>query len=387
MAYTNYLTDARVRREAETLAALQGYKVSLLALKESRHPRTYKIDGVEVIELNIKKYRGKSGFKYLMSYLKFMLLSFFSCNSLTLSLSGKRDVVHVHNMPDFLVFSAILSRLFGTKVVLDIHDSMPETYCAKFESSSNRLLFRTLCWEEAACCWFADKVICVNHIQRDALIRRGIPAHKIEVSMNVPDHKRFNLNKKIKTGRKSWENVKLVYHGTITKRLGVDLAIRAVANLIDEIPGLEFHILGHGDDIEEFIELSKNLGAEKCIYFSKKMVPLEDLVDILSGMDLGIVSNRRNIATELMLPVKMLEYVALNLPVVAPRLKTIEYYFTDEMVSYFEPENVNSLAHAILRLYRDESRRRRQVKMAKNFLKRYGWERHQLDLVNLYEEI
>ncbi len=73
------------------------------------------------------------------------------------------------------------------------------------------------------------------------------------------------------------------------------------------------------------------------------MLPVESLLDILRDMDVGIVANRENAATELMLPVKLLEYVALNIPVIVPRLKAIEYYFTDEMVSYFEPENVDSL--------------------------------------------
>ncbi|WP_390492043.1 hypothetical protein, partial [Staphylococcus pseudintermedius] len=68
-------------------------------------------------------------------------------------------------------------------------------------------------------------------------------------------------------------------------------------------------------------------------------------------MDVGIIPNRKDSATDLMLPVKMLEYVAMGISVVAPRLKAIEHYFSDDMVSYFQPEDSNSMANAILGLY------------------------------------
>lgn len=386
VAYTNYSTDARVRREAETLASLPNYKVSILALKENNSPKTYFSENVEVRESNIAKYRGKSSGRYLLSYLKFMLSAFFVCNRLLAKKS--LDIVHVHNMPNFLVFSAIIPFLFRKKIILDIHDTMIETYSAKFSGMSNRkVLYNILRLEESICCALAHKLICVNHIQRDALIKRGIPAEKIEISMNVPDPKWFNLKRKKANNNKNDQAVfEMVYHGTLAKRLGVDLAICAVAKLIEKIPALEFHIIGDGDDTEEFIELSTKLGLEKHIHF-KKVVPLEALVSILDEMHLGVIANRKNVATELMLPVKMLEYIALNIPVVVPRLKTIQYYFTDDMVSYFEPENIDSLAQAILFAYNNHDIMAEKAKNARRFLEQYGWENHKFDLIEMYKTL
>jgi glycosyltransferase involved in cell wall biosynthesis len=289
-------------------------------------------------------------------------------------------------MPDLLVFAAIIPRTLKKKVILDIHDSLPETYAAKYDDAENRFLFKLLCWEEALCCKFASKIICVNHVQRDALIKRRIPAEKIIVSMNVPDHKKFSSIHTKQSKNKSSNTFKLVYHGTITKRLGVDFAIRAVAKSFDKIPGLEFHIFGDGDDVEEFIQLSKLLGIDNIVKFNK-MLLLEDLINIVSGMDLGVISNRKNMATDLMLPVKMLEYIFLEIPVVAPRLKTIEHYFTEDMISYFEPENVDSLADTILKLWSNETERKEKAMKAKGFLDIYGWEKQQMDLIDFYKEI
>ncbi len=383
IAYTTYSGDPRIRREAETLASFNGNSVYIVVPKEGLSRKKYRMDGVNVIEANVRQYQGKSKLKYIISYLRFMILSFISCSWCLFG--GKIDIVHVHNMPNFLVYVAILPRLFGKKLILDIHDSVPETYAGKFENRSGKL-FKLLCLEEKISCRFVNKIICVNHVQRDVLTNRGILSSKIEVSLNVPDHKRFILKENSKDTKIALGNFKLVYHGTITKRLGVDLAIQAVAKLMCKIQGLEFHIYGIGDDVVEFKELSKNLKVDHAVFINRG-VPIESIVSILDGMDLGIIANRKNIATELMLPVKMLEYIALNIPVIAPRLKTIQYYFTDEMVNFFEPGNIDDMARAILELYNDESKRVKQVQMARKFIEKYGWEHHQMDLVNFYNKL
>lgn len=384
IAYTNYHSDARVRREAETLVSTGDYEVSFLVLKEKDRAESYELEGVKVIELNVKKFGGQKKYMHMLSYLTFICLAFLECSRLFFS--GRLDIVHVHNIPNFLVFAGIVPRLAGKKMILDIHDSTPETYFAKYGKSPNHLVFRILCLEEAVCCQIAHRIICVNHVQRDELIMRGIPARKIAISMNVPDPKWFGARKN-KKDRPHNGVKKLVYHGTIAKRLGVDLAIRAFAKICRTNSGIEFFVLGDGDGIEECRELIYCLDLDQNIHLSQKMLPLESLLDFLDGVDVGVVSNRKNIATDLMLPVKLLEYVAMGIPVVAPRLKAIEYYFTDEMVSYFEPENVDYMAKAIMDLLHDEEKRQAQAAKAKAFLDRYGWETHRMDLIDLYREI
>jgi glycosyltransferase involved in cell wall biosynthesis len=383
LAYTLYSIDARIRREAETLVS-HGYKVKIFVPREKGKPRNYELDGVEVSELSISKYQGKSNLRYLLSYIWFTIAASLKCNCLFFR--KQLDVLHVHNMPNFLIFAGLLPRLFGVKTILDIHDSMPETYSTKFDKS-HPFLIKMLCWEEAVCCRLANRIICVNHPQKDTLAGRGIPGDKIHILMNVPDHKRFNLSEKGKYPGNDSGSFNLVYHGTQARRLGVDFPIRAVARLRGKLPGLKFCNYGSGDDLEEFINLSKELGIEKSVYFSKTDFPIEDLPEILSKMDVGIVANRKNAATALMLPVKMLEYISLDIPVIAPRLPTIQYYFTEEMVTFFEPENIDSLADAILELYKNPEKRKSQVVEARKFITSYGWENHQFDLINLYKKL
>jgi glycosyltransferase involved in cell wall biosynthesis len=169
--------------------------------------------------------------------------------------------------------------------------------------------------------------------------------------------------------------------------LGIDLAIHAVSRLILEIPQIQFHILGESSNLEELENLSRKLGVEERVHFSKKSFPVEKLPDLLKTMDLGIIPNRRNIATELMLPVKLLEYIAIGIPVVSARHKAIKHYFSEDMVTYFEPEDVESMRGAILNIYRNKSQREQQVFNAKRFIDQYGWEKHRCNLINLYQSL
>jgi glycosyltransferase involved in cell wall biosynthesis len=104
-------------------------------------------------------------------------------------------------------------------------------------------------------------------------------------------------------------------------------------------------------------------------------------------MDIGVIGNRRTNATELMLPVKLLEYVSLGIPTIAPRLKAIERYFSPDMVTYFEPEDVGSIAEAIVKLSGDPGARRQQAACAGRFLDQYGWPRQGAELVSMYRSL
>jgi glycosyltransferase involved in cell wall biosynthesis len=380
IAYTNYAIDARVRREAETLAS-NGFRVCCLTNRNQDTATQYVLNGVEVRELRVPKYRGKSTVAYMLSYVRFLVVAAVACVGRLVK--GQLDVVHVHNLPDFLVFAAFVPRLAGKKVVLDIHDSVPETFATKF--SGNPVLHKALCLEERLSAAVAHRVICVNDPQRDVLVGRGIPISKTFVSMNVPDPKIFGAGPS--PDRAPNGHFNLVYHGTMAERLGVDLVIRAAAQLRDRIPCLTLHLWGGGDDLASFQRLADELAVQDRVSFKPKGFRLDELPERLATMDLGVVGNRSNVATDLMLPVKLLEYVMLGIPAVVPRLRTIDHYFSEDMVAYYEPENVSSLADAIHRMHCQPSARRRQADSASRFLDRHGWERQGSELVAMYNRL
>lgn len=377
IAYTNYRFDGRVRLEAESLVKW-GYEVCFLVPREGTSARTYVLDGVAIKELAVDKYNGRNKLRYVVSYLTFLFLAFVACTDLFVR--SRVRVIHVHNMPDLLIFATVVPRLFKCNIVLDLHDTVPETYQAKFGKTSG-LFVRLLRLEERVCCFLADRIICVNHVQREAVIQRGIPSNKISTVITMP---RFLPHVRPHEEREQEQIFRMVNHGTISKRLGNDLILEAAAKLIQEIPGFELHFIGAGDNLGQLLAQSRSLGLEDCVHFHD-CVPWDKLAEKLSIMDVGIVANRVNVATDLMLPSKLIDYVVLGIPAIVPRLRAIEYYFSEDMVTYFEAENVDSMVAATVSLYRDKARREQQPVKAKKFWDENQWERPGRGLRRLYQ--
>ena len=315
----------------------------------------------------MRKYQGQSTLMYVWSYLKFFLKS-----SLLLarrSFRHRYDVVHVHNMPNVLLFAAIIPKIFGAKLMLDVHDLMTVNYMAKFNAGENDLPVKVLKVEQRLSAMFADHVFCADHNQQDYLVEHcGVAEPKVTVLMNLPN---VELFKSTPLEKKS-EAFRIVYHGTIAHRLGIDLIVQAMARVVARVPA-ELWIYGSGDYLPEALALSSQLGLDGKVHFSRTFFPVEQIPEIVSGMDLGIIGNRRNLACDrYMLPVKLLEYVYLGVPVVAPRLVVISRYFDDTMVRYYEPENVEQMADSIVELFHDQKDRERLARMASSFYEKHN---------------
>ena len=131
LAYSHYETDARVKRYAEALAE-RGDHVDVVALKRSPDEAIErKVGSVNLYNLQARVGKGeRSPLAFLFPVLRFLSVSTFW---ITRRHSRRPyDVLHIHNMPDFLVFAALYPKLTGAKVILDIHDIVPEFYGNKF---------------------------------------------------------------------------------------------------------------------------------------------------------------------------------------------------------------------------------------------------------------
>src|SRR5437588_544209 len=119
---------------------------------------------------------------YFLQYSVFLLSAFFL---LALrSLTRRFDLIHVHNMPDLLVFSALVPKLLGAKVILDLHDPMPELMMTIFGLEASSPAVRLLKGLEKLSLTFADAVLTVNKACKKIFSVRSCPAEKISVVMN-----------------------------------------------------------------------------------------------------------------------------------------------------------------------------------------------------------
>ena len=367
IAYTYYLSDPRVRREAEALAE-RGDVVDFICLREKRGKPFEIVNRVSLYRLPQGRYRGSGVFAYIMGYFLFFIRSFLKLNSLYFK--RKYDIIHINTMPDFLAFVALIPKVFEAKVILDIHDTMPELYMTKFGLSKNHWVIKLIKFQEVISAKFANAVIAVHHPHKKLLIDHGVSESKITVVMNVADEKIFYPRKK---ENKNKVKFNLIYHGTIARRLGIDIVIKAVNILKDKIPNIKLGIYGEGDFLEQLLKLTKRLNLEKYTYFNRSFLSVERLPKLIKQADIGIVPNRNDQCTTYMLPIKLLEYVAMGIPVVASRIKTIEAYFSDSMVRFFEPEDEKNLAEVIFDLYSHPEKRKELIDNASGFSRKYNW--------------
>ncbi len=368
VAFTDYRTDTRVRREAEALVD-RGDLIDVICLREEGQEKIETLNGVKLFQLSTGRYRGSNALMYLVKYFLFLIIA--SILLTFLHLKRHYQVIQVHTMPDFMVFVAIIPKFLGAKVILDVHDLMPELYQSKFGLDKNHWLIRFITCVERLSIGFADRAIAVHKPHLDRLVSHGNPAEKFIILLNLPDPKIFA--NRMPARPKQGCGFKLIYHGTIAKRHGLSVALNAISSLRQEIKGLEFLVVGDGDDLSRVLDLARELGLADCVSFSRGFVPIEELVPVILEADMGLVPILYDEFTRHMLPVKLLEYVALGRPVICSRTETIEAYFDDSMVQYCQQGNPLELAEKIRLLYHDPDKRECLRSNADKFNTDYNW--------------
>ena len=364
------LGEPRVEREAQALL-VGGYEVDVLCLRKEGELPFEVAEGVNVYRLPVKrdKSRGRAG--QMLEYLSFLLLVFLRLFSLYPR--RRYRTVQIHNLPDFLVFSALLPKLGGARIILDLHDLMPEFFAGTYDKSMDSLPVRLLKFQERLSCMFADHVITVTDLWRQTLIDRGVPADKVSVVMNVANSHIFN-GRAIGQPADRQSRFEIIYHGNLSQRYGIDLLLRAVALARKDIPEIHLTVHARGDYYDAVVELAKELSLEKEVTFSTGLLPITDLPALIRRADLAVVPYRRDVFTDGILPTKLMEYTALHVPVVAARTPAIEAYFDEDMVYYFPPEDVEALAAAIVYLHGHRSRLKDLAAKSDRFNQRYTWE-------------
>ena len=162
----------------------------MIALRDQSGEPFATLNGVNIYKIQERNHREAGLASYLKNYICFMV---FGSILLTRKYFRYRyKIIHVHNVPDFLVFMALIPRLFGAKIILDIHDVLPEFYCKKFGKNMDSSIARLLLLIERLCIKFSHHVIAANDIWREKLIARNRlnPQHCTTL-LNSPRHEIF----------------------------------------------------------------------------------------------------------------------------------------------------------------------------------------------------
>jgi glycosyltransferase involved in cell wall biosynthesis len=359
LAYTFYENDGRVMRYAEALAQ-EGVLVDAIVLGRPGQPREAFVNGVRVLRIQQREKNERGKLTYLWRIVQFLFRSMFEVNRQ----HGRQryDLVHVHSVPDFEVFAAWWPKLTGAKIILDIHDIVPEFYAAKFGVRNDSLVFKALTWIERASCALADHVIVANDLWMRRIAQRATRPEKCSAFINYPDTTVFNTS--LRTRQNDGRFV-LSYPGTLNWHQGLDIAIKAFAMALPQAPEMEFHIHGEGPAKPELERLVAELQLTEKVHLHAPL-PLRDIAQVMANADLGVVPKRNDSFGGDAFSTKILEFMALGVPVVAAVTRVDQHYFNDSLLRFFSPGNEVDLARALLDAYQN---RARSAELAHNALR------------------
>jgi glycosyltransferase involved in cell wall biosynthesis len=359
--------------------------VDVLCARDPSQAQTETEQSIQIHTVAVsRRYKGRMS--YLAEYMLALLL--FTVALLRLQIRNRYDLIHIHNMPDFLVFTGLLPKLLGAKIILDIHDPMPEFYRSKFDAGAGSSIVSLLKLQERVSASIAHAVIAANANFRRNLIRRGVPASKITVINNVADAKIFNRALYNQLQHPRCGRFTLIYPGTIAPRYNLDTAIRALPLLLPAIPHVRLLVIGpQVDHVDELTALAAELGVLQAVEF-RPSLPVHEVAQAMACADVGIYTAQPGPHMSIATPTKVLEYAAMGLPIVASRLAVLEEFFPESAIRFFEPGNVTHFAQAVLELYAEPGRRHELVEHADHhFVRKFSWESEQAKYLKLLQQL
>lgn len=378
-------TDIRVWREAKT-AQSSGYCVTIISPKNKKYPRSYEVREGITIYRHPTFYLKSGIFNQVIEYCNAILWELILC--FYIFVNNRFDIVHGANPPDHIFIFAILFRIFGVKYIFDHHDLAPELYACKFKSRG-RSVFRILRIMEKMSCKTSNAIISTN----DSYKRHVIETHRVDpkkvwIVRNDPEAPVL-VQKLNPTFKKNGQVSKLIYVGSINFQDGLDILIRVVHFLVNNLgqKNVLCTIIGDG----EYLAMVKQLCNELCVtpyidfkgyVYERKMVQ-----KYIENADICLDTAPNSDVNRKSTFIKIMEYMAAAKPVVAFDLD--ETRFTvDNSEILIKPEKIDLFAKAIENLINDPLKRESIGKaLQKRIIEKLNWNEASQSLLSLYKSL
>ena len=292
-----------------------------------------------------------------------------------IALNEKADAYHFHD-PE-LVFTGLLLKLFGKKVIYDVHEDVPRQILNKpwikpilrkiiasvfeaFENFSSRRF---------------DRIITATPVIDERFIKQKCRSVNIN---NYPKLEEF-----IPTTTK-WEerDNSVCYIGGITKVRGVLELVKASGK---SLARLKLAGKFESDEIKAQIEAMDEW--QKVDYFG--FIGREQVAEILSTVKAGVVTIHPIPNYLESLPIKMFEYMAAGIPVIASNFPYWQKIYSEgECGLFVGPQSVEQITQAIDWILSHPEEAEQMGKRGRELvLQKYNWGAEELKLLRLYDEI
>ena len=307
-----------------------------------------------------------------MEYLLFAWISSFLL--LYLQLRYRFKIVHIHTLPDFLIFAALWNKIFGAKLILDLHEIFPELYMARTGAAYDSFKVKLLILAEKYSIKLANRVITIHDNAKDIFVKRNnLSEEKISVVMNSVDPGEFPI-----AATPDENEFIIIYNGTIVKLLNLTMVIEALAKLKEQMPPEDFRrvvfrLYGDGPALNDILSLAETLGVADKVEYMGYLQPAEMRKEVLKTGVL-ILPPLKNIYSDLFYTIKLIETIYLKIPVIATRLNTYKRYYSEESLFYFDSGNINELVERIKEVYYNNTLVQQKTASARADYDKLSWE-------------
>lgn len=408
IVWNEFLTDARVLKEAETLVR-NGHSVTVHAIHTPNKTQKKETlsSGVNVVRVTrnfLWGFRERIGLRAKQSgnnkisgkskktkghtsqinskkpsMLKKVLKPFmrlYTYVGLCVALvRSKPDVIHAHDV-NTLIVAWIASKLARVPLVYDAH-----------EVSTSREGYQKI----RKYVGFTEKILMPKAIatitttdMRAKFFARAYGVNRPTVLQNRPSYYDLKPSNRIREElslANDWPII--VYQGGIQAGRGLERIIK-VATKLDRV---YFVLIGSGRLVESLQSMSEDLGVTDKVKFIP-VVPLAQLPEYTASADIGIqpIVNTcfNHYSTD---SNKLFEYVLAGLPVIATDFPEIRKIVVKYQVGELADESLDSLATTINNLLTNQELQAKYKMNALNYRKELSWESQEKALIELYKKI
>ena len=372
-----YPMQRNMRRNAETLVR-EGYDVDVLCYGRKDQAKNEVLSGVNVHRIYFLHHRD-SIFWYFFDYMVFFLLVSF--HLIRLSFKKRFDVIEVCNIPDFLLFSTLIPKLLGSKVIYFMFEKSESMFTDTFKLSRTHILTRMYNMIIKLCALYADYVFVTDMVvQKDLPDFYGIRPEKVSLILNVVDEEVFNFSPESQLRKNNEFQVLIV--SSVLKRYGIQTMVQAIPLLVKEIPDLAVRIIGWGEYGPILKDMSEELGISDYIHFDGYF-PYEEIPARMALADVCVAPMIEDVGT----PNKVLEYLGMGKATVSTDLPGLVALIDSDCMMFYPTGSEVELAERIIELYHNPEKRIAMGKCGQEFYNKHRWAEMKKKYLEVYHRL
>ena len=377
-----YPPDIRVKKEARSLIDA-GHRVFLICRRGANQAKNEVVDGIHVyrIDLPFSSIPLIFPFLYLTIY-RFIIIPYI----LSIVKKHKIDVLHVHDLP-YALATCIVGKIIKKPVIFDMH----EDYIAMMLYTSKhkfiiRILSKILEVEEKIALKMSTKIIVVVEEEIGRLVKLGVPTQKIVVIHNTEDPNELDkLQSSIPDFSEQFrDKFVITYIGGFSRHRGLDVLIKAMPLILDEIPNAHLLLVGDGVMKDHLVKMCEKIGIEDKVTFTG-WVSFEEALGYLKISNVCVIPYHKTRQTNKSFPHKLSQYMYFGKPIVVSDVDSLKRIVEETGCGIiFKAGDHEDLAKKIIEVKKHNLLKELGEKAREAFERKYNWNNTSKKLIELY---